>query len=220
MGQTQGAGALGVAVFDGGHHLAVLLLVLQAPLRREAAALEGAPFALRPHVVHQPVDAGDEDVVRCLGQRLVQLAVPVLEVFQRGGGLGLNVAVVHAGKVGAAGVADHQFDQRRLQHHARGHQLGRADGLHFSDARARLQQGQRGVGLGADVGAAAHGLGDQPLALEVLQHPPHGGARQAEFDAECALGRDAVAGAPLAGAQVLDNRFSQHRAGVHGQALG
>ena len=220
VGQTQPAGPLGITVLQRGHQRPVLLLVFKPALGRGAAALQRAPLTLRSGLVDHTEHAGHEAVVRRVGNRAVQFTVPVLEDLQRGGRFGLGVAIVHARKVSGRGVANHHLDQRRLQHQPCAHQLGRADSARRRAGRLRGQAGQCGLHLVADVGAATHGLCDQALALEILQHPPHGGPADAVLPTQRTLGRDAVAGTPLARPQVLGNRLTQQRSSVHGIGIG
>ena len=104
----------------------VLVLVGQAPFRRQALPLQLSPLGPLPFLAHQVEDRQHDAVMRGFGQAAVQGAVPVLELFEAGSVFGVAQAVVHRGEVGAVGIAYHHVHQGRFEGDARLHQLRRA----------------------------------------------------------------------------------------------
>jgi len=213
--QRAGLGACRVPVTQGVHQLAVFALVGQTALGRDALLFQLAPVALGAHLFHELEHAGDKAVVRSVGNGFVQFAVPVLELFQTGGFLGVAAAGEHAGEIGGGGVAHHQVDDGRLQRQARFHQLGRAGVLRgvLTDLAV-----QAGAGLLRHKGAAAHGLLDQALLLQIGERPAHGGAAHAVALCQLALGGQAVTAFPVPFPQLGQDGFAQRGGDGHGGA--
>ena len=161
-----------------GHQRAVLLLVLQPALGRGAAALEHAPLALaRTSFISRKTLAmkllcAASAMASCSAASQCSNSSSVVAASA------WCVALVHAREIGRGGVADDHLDDGRLQHQRA---AINSAGLVACAAPAGASSASACVHLFGHIGAAAHGLRDQALALEVVQHAAHGRAAQAEL---------------------------------------